>query len=855
MDFKKLSTYEASMAFYNLFFRTEQSLTLFDYLNNSFCDTIIEINVKENRFKITSQVENKYSLVISDGTYINLFDMATEYGVHPDDREIYIDLMDPKTILDKLKNSKTPNFRFAHFRYKLRDGSWRWSEQAIITGEENGIPEGIVYAYIFDIQNNKSRELGFINDEKNMFINEVDDITNLYVEKYFIYRANKLVNEKNDIKWSAISLDIEHFSLFDQWYGRDSGNFLLAKIGQIFLSMNRDWGGVSGYLGQDHFIAIVEDNEQIYERLYKAVLKAIRYYSVSSGFLPAIGICRVNDANNLQDAIDKSNFASSLAKKSINRRVVVYDPFVKTQNVKDYKMVLDVMEALKNEEITFYLQPQCRLSTGKVVGAEALARWVKKDGTVVPPGAFIPLLEKYGFITEFDKYIWESVCKWIKKMKDEGKLNVQVSLNISLIDVSTIDLAEYFDELIKKYNLSPDILKIEITESAYAQTSEEIKNLVDNFHKNGFHVLMDDFGSGYSSLNVLRSLDVDVLKLDAAFLDLNGGDFNKGVHILESVINMAKVIGIPIIVEGVETEEQVKFLEELGCRYVQGYHFYKPMPYLEFAKLISNPDNVDPRGFIVKTNEQIRVREFIDENIYSDTMLNNILGAVAFYSWKGREQVDIIRFNQQFYESVDDSNFHGRLENIQNFLPPDDRPKIYELLQEAIDNKLNGSRGSLRFIKTDNNVVTFYMKFYYLGVIEGSHRFYGSANNISEFAEMRQQMSLINKFSSDTIIFLKKKEEKWSCIIAANGLENITGISTPQLEKELSDFSFFNRLEKYSKDEIQNTIVNSLNNKYSFSIVFTMDGKDNKRIAIRMQCDPVYDQADNIEYILAFRLA
>ena len=333
-------------------------------------------------------------------------------------------------------------------------------------------------------------------------------------------------------------------------------------------------------------------------------------------------------------------FDSSLVLNLHIRRDTFDDVFF---NALRYNNILsDFFKAIKENEFVFYLQPQCRSSNGKIVGAEALARWKKRDGTLVPPDSFIPVLEKHGLITDLDMYIWEEVCKWIGKCIENGLTPVPISVNVSAIDILHSDITSIFDGLTRKYDISRDLIKIEITESAYMSNTEYINSVVQGLRQKGFLVMMDDFGSGYSSLNMLKSLSLDIVKLDAQFLRTENSDKTKSMHILESVASMTKTLELPIVVEGVESREQKDYLQNIGCSYMQGYYFYKPMPVADFEKLLSATDQIDSSGIRLKTNKQFRLQELLGEAIYSDNMLNNILGPCAFYLLHDDGQVDIV---------------------------------------------------------------------------------------------------------------------------------------------------------------------------------------------------------------------
>ena len=515
------------------------------------------------------------------------------------------------------------------------------------------------------------------------------------------------------------------------------------------------------------------------------------------------------------------------------------------------KSIKEIHEALKNGEVTFYLQPQCRISSSKIVGAESLARWIK-NGEIISPIDFIPILEKYGFITDLDKYIWEEVCKWIRDWIDRGNSPIPVSVNISQIDLFSIDVSRRLINLIEKYHLNPSLLKIEITESAYAENSQQVIDIVKRLRDYGFTVMMDDFGSGYSSLNMLNSLNVDIIKLDARFLNLEKNDFSKSIHILESIINMAKVISIPLIVEGVETKDQINFLESMGVRYVQGYYFYKAMDVKRFEELISDTNNVDKRGFVIKTNQQFSLREFLDQNIYSDAMLNNIIGAFAFYSWHGND-IDIVRYNQQFYESVGVSEINSRLKSIQDFMSEEDTKRMYEVLTKAKENRLSGEKGIFRFSRLDGSYMWYDIHFYYIDTKGEEDRFYGAAHDLTDYYDLYHKLSLISSYTHDSIIFLSSEYSNWSFTVASHGLEKVIGINKEQFEEEINNRKFYERVLE-DRDKFRDLVLKAFSKKEDFSFTFSIIGSNNEKIQLLMDGTYINDDTKNISYVIDMRL-
>ena len=229
-----------------------------------------------------------------------------------------------------------------------------------------------------------------------------------------------------------------------------------------------------------------------------------------------------------------------------------------------------------------YLQPQTD-EAGNVKSAEALARWIREDEGVIAPVFFIPGLEKNGMIYRMDRVIWEKAARQLQEWKDTPFRDISISVNVSPIDVTLIDIVDYFEKLIEQYEIDPGRLNIEITETAMVNSPEALLRIVDRLHRRGFHVEIDDFGSGYSSLKMLKDLNADVLKIDRGFLQHTVHE-RKMKTILSSIIQMSHALGMEVITEGVETREMVNMLSKMGCHLFQGFYFSRPLPVEEFVK-------------------------------------------------------------------------------------------------------------------------------------------------------------------------------------------------------------------------------------------------------------------------------
>ncbi len=258
-------------------------------------------------------------------------------------------------------------------------------------------------------------------------------------------------------------------------------------------------------------------------------------------------------------------------------------------------------EYIAKKEFHMYLQPQYSVSGHTVVGAEALVRWIH-EGEFISPGAFIPTLESRGLVTLVDLFIWESAFEWQAERKQAGLHRVPISVNVSREDFSKVDIYETMTGLSEAYNVSPKDVHIEITESAFVNDSESIYQVIDNLKTYGFLIYIDDFGSGYSALNMLKDIDADVVKLDIKFFELNEKNSEKGRNIINSIIQMAQLLDLGLVAEGVETTDQLDILKEEGCDVIQGFFFYRPMNLTDFNNLMDEMDQIKNRGSLEATD-------------------------------------------------------------------------------------------------------------------------------------------------------------------------------------------------------------------------------------------------------------
>ena len=732
--------------------QNKNQYTLADFMDQSSFDEKFIVNIKENWIRNIYHVQNKYHVPVLEGNFREMYEYAKGNMVDGGDTAFH-ELLEPDTIMERLE--KNAGILKAECRERLIDGTYRWVQYVAITGSENGVEEDLIYFYVFDIQNQKDRQNG--NSSTSYSIKNRNHMTGLLIREEFVSAANEMV-KKHAGPWCIAAIDIQHFKIFNSWFGKEKGDYVLAQIGSSLLDFEKKDVAVASYFGRDNFAVLLQYDQEKIQELYDMVSDVVHSYSNIVGFLPAFGINILQDNTTIDfDMYDCARMAVEEAKRSYTNRIAYFDSKKYDARKNEYLLLTHFKDAIKNKQIQFYLQPQCSIVTGKIVGAEALVRWIQEDGSIMQPSSFIPFLETSGFIVELDKTVWESVCIFLREMLDAGIKPVPISLNVSQVDIFAMDVPAYLYGLTQRYHVPLRLLKVEITESVYMENFEEITSVIKELKDRGFMVMMDDFGSGYSSLNMLDKINVDVIKLDMAFMK-DENLTKKGISIVESIISMTKTMNLPLVVEGVENEEQVSFLNKLGCPYAQGYYFYKPMPSEDYIKLVKENDMLDYSGFKMQSTELFHTREFLNESLFTDTILNNILGPVAFYIQDHEGYLDIVRYNQQFYECIADVEMDSRKTHIQDYIFKEDIPELDRMLEKAHSDSVNGGECTIRFFKSGGGEFWYHMHLYFLRDTEQGRLFYGKIQDATEMHQQGTSFYELLKLSADSCLRIDLKD-------------------------------------------------------------------------------------------------
>ena len=431
----------------------------------------------------------------------------------------------------------------------------------------------------------RSVNQGKLNGVVVDYLATYDELTGIYNKQAFYAKTKEMLWENPDKNFDLLRINIERFKVLNDLFGESTGDKLLRYIGKFLKEINLPLC-VSGRLYADNFVVCYEAGKGDSRRMINTLQMVADSFAINNRTILSFGLYRIDDKTlPVSVMCDRANMALWKAKGNFKNPYCEYDEKMRQQVLKEQKIINAMEMAIQNKEFTLYLQPKYDIEKGTIIGAEALVRWISLENGFISPGDFIPVFENNGFVYEVDKFIWEESCRYLRKWLDEGREVHPISVNVSRIDLYDPKLVQHLVDLREKYQLPSQYLELEITESAYTEDPEQIITITRQLREAGFVILMDDFGTGYSSLNMLKDIQIDVLKLDMGFL--KSSDYSaKGGNILTAILKMAESLKMQTIAEGVETKEQVEFLKSIGCKYVQGFYYSKPLPVDEFEKLI-----------------------------------------------------------------------------------------------------------------------------------------------------------------------------------------------------------------------------------------------------------------------------
>ena len=583
----------------------------------------------------------------------------------------------------------------------------------------------------------------FEDDTSNTSGTLFDSLTGLYHQQSFYRFTAQMLEEHPDVSFCLIYWNIRKFRVTNDLFGWETGDRILVSWANMLRGIMPDELAVYGRIGHDNFVCCVTEAfleskvwEQLGEISYLAGETEYHFYS-------CCGLYKIIDRTlPLATMIDKARVSMETIKNNYMTLYAWYDESMWNTLLEEQRMNAEFKTAIAEKQFKVYYQPICRASDGLITSAEALIRWQHPTKGMISPGVFIPLFEKNGFISILDRYVWDEVCAMQQARLDQGLATVPVSVNVSRVEFYNPALCDDIRNIVKKHNIFPDLLKIEITESAYASNPVQVLEAVNKLHSYGFSVLMDDFGSGYSSLNILKDLPIDVLKIDMRFLD-NLEKSPKATIVLESIIRLAKWMKLDVVSEGVETKQEWEYLRSVECDAIQGYYFYKPMPSEDFITLL---DESATRSM----NLLVHDSQEIDDSILDIFNQKNTMESILFYSMLGgmgllevsNNEVEILRVNTGYYEAVFNTLPKERKVINQPFEEPE-RSFILEQCRHAKDES-KIQKFQLHHKRRDGVYVWLSMKLRYLDGSPHRSLYLFSVDNIEEQKQKEHEQYFTN---------------------------------------------------------------------------------------------------------------
>lgn len=551
-----------------------------------------------------------------------------------------------KSALQDVEASEEPRVSFSEYLLKNHDGMWRWYRIGLVsTGKGSEI----------------AITLTDVNDELHAarqlrHITEYDKLTGLFSHAAFVRQATRILEQDpegvDNGQYALMYFDIFRFKAINDKFGSSEGDRLLMYIANGLLSLAMGDELVCR-LSSDQFALLLHRSGENLQAFVDRYLHAIEDYDLGFEILSNVGVYVTSDRSLSTDAmLDRAILAQSKVKGNYVERYHYYSEDLRSAMLGEQEIVGMMNTALAEEQFVVYYQPQYDHSNGELVGAEALVRWKHPEHGLISPGVFIPIFEKNGFITKLDIYVFEQVCRYQRRCIDRGMPQIPISVNLTRYDIYQPGFIDQLEELRQRYQVPVELLCIEITETAVVGDNRHAMQVIGQLHQRGYVVEMDDFGSGYSSLNVLKDIDLDVLKLDMRFLskDIQELEKNRGGTILSSVVRMAKWLRLPVIAEGVESIQQADYLKSIGCNYIQGFLYARPMPEAEFVDLL-NRSTIGVAKPNMSLIDSMNAGRFWDPESQETLIFSHFVGGAAIFDYHGG-RMEVLRVNPKYIQEI-----------------------------------------------------------------------------------------------------------------------------------------------------------------------------------------------------------
>jgi len=584
--------------------------------------------------------------------------------------------------------------------------------------------------------------------EELQYMSEHDSLTGLYNMTKMCAEIRHMLDANPATKFTCMRVDIDRFRLMNTFWGEQEGDRLLKYIADLLREISSGYAlCVYGRIHADIFCICIPYQERQLKKLINIIRMHVSAYNKDYVVQATFGIYVIDDPKiSVENMYSRAAMASRECKKQYMAYVGYYDESMGERLLREQQIINEMQPALDRLDFVPYFQPKYNLKTGEPYGAEALVRWMHPQKGLIMPGTFIPVFERNGFIGKLDFYMWTQVCILLKKWMTAGMNPAPISVNISRVSMYNPNIVRILSSLVNKYDILPSMLNLELTESAYMDNPEIMKRAVQELQAAGFVIMMDDFGSGYSSLNTLKDIPVDVLKIDIKFLS-DGSSDGRNERILASVIRMAGWLELPVVVEGVENNTQKDFLESIGCGYVQGFYFARPMPAADYETFICGSHQIP--AFLSSENKKEIINAIWMENPQVELIFKSFQQPVAVYEFADNLFVPL-RVNETFNEwfgygeNIIDANG-----NYQHHVTPEAFAIIIEAFEEAANTR---GTAECEYLWTDrqNKKKWIRMNLKYLGRNEKEQILFATFNDETDRKNLEDTLVTYHSFLEGT---------------------------------------------------------------------------------------------------------
>ncbi len=578
-------------------------------------------------------------------------------------------------------------------------------------------------------------------------VSSYDELTGLMERSTFFRTVEDIMQrEKEGVEsgeYALVYLDVLRFKAINDMFGMERGDGLLRHIADTIRNCTSK-NVAACRLTADRFVFFIHSSGKDLEQKTEQILEEISQYDLPVQIICNIGIYQTNEEKlGVDPMIDRAVLAQAAIKGSYTSKYNYYTEALRKEMLGEQEISGLMMNALEQKQFVVYYQPQYNHSSGMLVGAEALVRWIHPERGMISPGVFIPIFEKNGFITRLDLYVFERVCSFVRECLDQGIAVVPISSNFSRYDIFQPNFVDKLEEIRNNYNVPAKYLRIEITESVVVGGSQYVNGIVKRLHECGYVVEMDDFGSGYSSLNVLKDVELDIIKLDMLFLS-EESDTKRGGTILSSMVRMAQWLGMPVIAEGVEHVEQADFLKSIGCDYIQGYLYSRPLPEEQYLELIRGSDigaKVPQMNLIATLNSF----NFWDPKSQETLIFSNYVGGASIFEYYDGK-LELLRVNQKYLQELrmDVSEKDLIQGDPMRFFDDDNKNIYFEALERAIqtgeEQECETWRNHYLGNDTDDKIC-IRSNIRMIGKGDGTYLFYGMIRNITDEKSYYSEMA------------------------------------------------------------------------------------------------------------------